>query len=940
MMNAVTGAMGSLLPMLGELLKEEYNLQTDAKADVQFLERELTSIQVALHKVGSVPRDQLEEQVRLWANDVRDLSYHANDIIDAFLVRVDSLRPPTNPNCFKRLMKRMANFFKKAKARRQIATAIRDIKVRVKEVAERRDRYKLDSIVANPAATASNVDPRVLALYKDKREIVGIEERRDEVIKMLNGGDDDVPKQQLKILSILGVGGLGKTTLAKAVYDTLQAQFDCRAFITVGQNPDVKKVLKSILFEFDKQKYMGLNEATLNERQLIDLVRGLLENKRYFIVIDDMWDITAWEIIRCTLLDSNCGSRIITTTRALEVATKAGGVHKLEPLSRDSSKELFYRRLLSGRGKWPYDQPAEIPEKLLQKCGGIPLAIITIASLLARKPREEWSEVYNSIGFGYGDNMEVENTRKILSFSYYDLPYQIRTCLVHLSIFPDGYMIKKKPLIWMWVAEGFVREESEMGLFEVGEKYFNELINRSMIQPVQKSEFSIIKGCSVHDMVLDMIRSLSKEESFVTILDSNEQHVSSHSNARRLAIQKRDMEQHNPLLTNTHMPQVRSIYAILCTNFSMMAPLLPSFGGLRVLAIEDCHFSLVDSWHFEHLGKLLQLRYLRIGQTDISKLPEVGDLRFLQTLDLKLTAIQELPQSVGLLRQLKCLRIDMEVSDWIGNLTSLEELRLGIGTHNSVKELGKLTELRELKIMARSFDESTKTSLVQSLGNLQKIQILRICGMSFEDADWEGYEPPQQLRDLELSGTISRVSRLPAWINSSLVPNLSRLSLKVDVVKAVDIEILGRFPELLSLELFMPRNVSHDVMGGGAFPKLRYLSVSAPLRFLPGAMPSLEFHEFHLHLWPLKRAKFDFDFGSLGNLPWLQNVRVNIHSDPGEEVEEVEAALRHGVRNHPNRPVLEFPRNTNRSMHSLLSRKTFGDTPSRTTPKTDEGMES
>lgn len=146
---------------------------------------------------------------------------------------------------------------------------------------------------------------------------------------------------------------------------------------------------------------------------------------RYFIVIDDIWDTKTWEIVRCVFVHSNCASRIITTTHIHEVARKTGQVYRLEPLSHDLSEELFHIKLFGGKNKSPYDdQLAEVYNKILHKCGGVPLAIITMASLLVGKPAESWSKVYNSIGFGYEDNKDVDNTRKVLLFSYYDLPCQ------------------------------------------------------------------------------------------------------------------------------------------------------------------------------------------------------------------------------------------------------------------------------------------------------------------------------------------------------------------------------------------------------------------------------------------------------------------------------------------------------------------------------------
>ncbi|VAI00165.1 unnamed protein product [Triticum turgidum subsp. durum] len=267
-MDLATGAMGSLLLKLGRLLTEEYKLQTGVKEDVEYLERELESMHAALRKVGGVPRDQLDKQVKLWANQVRDLSFRMEDVVDKFLVRVEGAEPAIKPRKLKKLMKKMGNLFGKSKTRHEISDEIKDIKLRVKEAADRRHRYRVDDVVANPVG-AITVDPRLLDLYKDQKELVGIDDSLNELTKMMSDGDGDVSKQ-LKILSIFGFGGLGKTTIAKAVYDKLKAQFDCCAFVLVGRNPSVKKLLNGILLEISGQKYLELDE-----RQLINKLRGL-----------------------------------------------------------------------------------------------------------------------------------------------------------------------------------------------------------------------------------------------------------------------------------------------------------------------------------------------------------------------------------------------------------------------------------------------------------------------------------------------------------------------------------------------------------------------------------------------------------------------------------------------------------------------------------------
>ena len=141
---------------------------------------------------------------------------------------------------------------------------------------------------------------------------------------------------------------------------------------------------------------------------------------RYFIVVDDIWEMKSWETIKLALVENNSGSRIITTTQKVQVAT--GEIYTLQPLSYDNSRKLFYTRLFGGEGECPDNQLDEVSKKILKKCDGVPLAIITMASLLVGKSREEWYEVYSSIGLDHNHNQQVDTTMKILSLSYYDLP--------------------------------------------------------------------------------------------------------------------------------------------------------------------------------------------------------------------------------------------------------------------------------------------------------------------------------------------------------------------------------------------------------------------------------------------------------------------------------------------------------------------------------------
>ncbi|WVZ96518.1 hypothetical protein U9M48_042148 [Paspalum notatum var. saurae] len=252
-----TGAIGSLLPKLGLLLNNEYDLQKGVKEKIGHLSRELKAAKTPLTIIGDVPWDELNPQVRLWARDVREASYDMEDIIDTFLVRVVGAPPgPTEPRVFGRLKKNMGSLFQKSKARRKISKLTQDISDKLNEVEARRDRYKVvDSIAAMSSASVKKIDPRLLNVHKSVKEFVGLEGPMDDLINKLSlGSDEDESDTNIKIVALVGIGGLGKTTLAKAVYEKLKSHFECGAFVTVGQNPDTENVFRDILIGLDKRK--------------------------------------------------------------------------------------------------------------------------------------------------------------------------------------------------------------------------------------------------------------------------------------------------------------------------------------------------------------------------------------------------------------------------------------------------------------------------------------------------------------------------------------------------------------------------------------------------------------------------------------------------------------------------------------------------------------
>ena len=385
---------------------------------------------------------------------------------------------------------------------------------------------------------------------------------------------------------------------------------------------------------------------------------------RYIIVLDDIWDISVWKTMRCALPDNNGRYRIITTTRNVNVAEEVGGAYELKPLCLQDSRILLYKRIFHNedKDKCPDEQLAEVSDRILKKCAGVPLAIIMIANLLgSRGMILEWYELYNSVGTGLENNQDVRNMRNILSLRYYDMPSHLRTCFLYLSVFPEDYMINKVCLINMWIAEGFIQSGKQgQTLLEVGESYFNDLINRSMIQPM----YDWYSG-SIHDMGLDLICSLSNEENFVTILNGTE-NTSPSNTIRRLSLQN-GKDNHSTTWATKSLQQVRSVFVFPSALDSM--PALDSFRVTRVLDLQGCNLS--QSYSLKHIGKLFHLRFLGLRGTGISQIPEeIGNMSSLQTLEVKRNKISCLSPTVTQLRNLMFLYIDWStrLPNGIGNM--------------------------------------------------------------------------------------------------------------------------------------------------------------------------------------------------------------------------------------------------------------------------------
>uniref|UniRef100_A0ACD5WCG7 Uncharacterized protein n=1 Tax=Avena sativa TaxID=4498 RepID=A0ACD5WCG7_AVESA len=742
------------------------------------------------------------------------------------------------------------------------------------------------------------------AVSEDDRELVGIDSPCEDLIKLLMHGDD----KQLKMASICGTGGLGKTTIAHAVYRKIENEFSCKAFIHMPRGPDIKVNIGSICAE------VGCPCPKFEEcgvQQLIDRLKIFFEEKRYLIVFDDIWDTSVWDQILPALRTNNKRSRIIITTRKVSVAEHVGGLYHLPLLSYNDSKMLFFRRTLFGSEDHCPSQFRELSKKMLRRCGQLPLAIIVMTDLLPKgMVLDGWQKVCDSIEMGEG----MKNIRRVLKHSYDDLPKHLQKCLLYLSIFPKGCKIRRDSLVQRWIVEELISGKDGQSLKELGESYLSELINSSMIEQIEFDSFGRDVAYHVPVTTLDLIVDLSIHENFVTILPSL-QRVAQSSKLQRLSLQDSN-EQHDVLKATKTVGQVSSLS--LFHGADLMQP-LSKFQGLHVLDLENC--DSLKNEHLNGLGNLDKLRYLVLGSSHITEIPKkIGKLRHLQTLDLRGTGVKELPSSIVKLTKLQHLLINRstEVPDKIiGKLQALEELvEINISkSPNILQEISTIPELKVLSIALWSWDECHTTLLFETLCKLttKKLKHLSIFSCCLLDFKSDIQPVLQQLEKLEIHGSI--FNKIPNWISS--LTHLRSLSLEIYSLDRDALRILGNSTHLLFLSLVAKRAPGEKlVIGRGEFHTLRTFLLfnrAMAIKFEEGAMETLQRLKLTLQAALTKTDDLCFGLETLASLKHVQ-VEIICFSAKDGPVKVAEAAIQSMIGNNPSKPTLEITRTVEKYM--------------------------
>jgi hypothetical protein len=366
----------------------------------------------------------------------------------------------------------------------------------------------------------------------------------------------------------------------------------------------------------------------------------------------------------------------------------------MNPLNGQDSRKLFFARIFGSEDACP-SELEEVSSQILRKCGGLPLAVITIASLLASqatKLKEYWGYVQNSMGSIVGADRRLEAMRQILNLSYKDLPPHLKTCFLYLGAYREDTVVWRDDLVRQWVAEGFV---SGMHGVAAAVNWFHELVNRSMIQPVMIDYNGEVLSCRVHDMMLDLIiRKYCKEENFLSVVENSSQGIGvtrSAHNVRRLFHQsneerRRHLTPSMPAM-GIDLSKIRSFSACGSSTLGHIPPLY-EFRFIRVLVLEflfSPEAAEAETVNLKAISKLFQLRYLKIRSEVTLLLPsKIRALQHLETLEI-VSALPSRRRHIGMalpsdIAQLPCL-------SYLSILPQMASLRDGIGAMRSLRSL-------------------------------------------------------------------------------------------------------------------------------------------------------------------------------------------------------------------------------------------------------------
>ncbi|RWR84799.1 Disease resistance protein [Cinnamomum micranthum f. kanehirae] len=812
------GAVRIFLNQLCELIEKEAQLLFRGSDDVNLLREKLQWLSLSLKEADNKCLE--DEEVKLWVTQVRAITFEAEDIIECFV-----LRAKINP------ISRVLFLHKLGKE-------IQKINSRLDNISENRSKLGLGN-VQEKGEPSVPVRKEKKSPTVEEVDVVGVEDEAKVVSKMLIEGD-----ARRSVVSIVGMGGLGKTTLSNKVFNdiTVRRHFSCRAWIYVSQEFTVRDLLYDLIkFLKTPSSNDSDNLHRLSNEKLREELSDYLKQMRYLIVIDDIWNRDAWDGIQASFPNEKNGSRILLTTRKRDVALYADPKRKpyeLRLLTNEECWELLQRKAFPEVVNHGELQELELVGKdIAKRCCGLPLAVVVLGGLLSRKDQSihEWDKVRKSIGWHLKEG--EDQILHILALSYSDLPYYLKTCFLYFAAFPEDSTIHATELCRMWVAEGFVQERGDETMEEVAEDYLLELIHRSLIQVSERRFNGRVKICRIHDLLRDLAIKKAKEDMFLDIYGGNV-HSTSSAVARRLSITHHDICKHISVKYLTK--NLRSLFCF--TNCEIENVIWKYVSGrfkfLRVMHTVDVCISKLPA----EIGDLIFLRYLsmRVNSGSCTLPSTLNNLYNLQTLVVKShgSGIQ-LPIENGIwkMRQLKHLHILPSCSpharnllpSWLTNekymklneLTNLQTLSVMTVGRWITGGFDNLTSLRSLGLEGNlNLYQTGLSNLIGKQENLESLRLVETCSHLLPTQIISSQL--HHLKKLHLSGRMEKLSAL-----QGVATCLTKLVLEASGLQNDPMAVLEKLPKLQLLRLLVTSYLGKKMCcSANGFPVLAVLEIS------------------------------------------------------------------------------------------------------------------